>query len=223
MTDPAANPDSDDVTGPGASDPGAARPRSWALTAAWGLVAVGLLAFLYAIAASLSKPDDGGYRRFARGAMTKLEVLHSAPAQPTQAFLTADGFEMTLARFRGRVVVMNLWGTWCAPCVEEMPTLGALARAYADKPVSVVAINLDPVRLRTEATGELDRLTQGALKFYTDPTLQMAFASGATQGMPVTVIYGKDGRELARMLGAADWASPEARALIDAALAEQGT
>lgn len=199
---------------------GDAKPRSWALNVGLGLALAGLAAFLFALFAGLSKPETGGYARFATGSMKKLEVLAEPPAQSTRAFQTADGFPVTLKSFRGRVVVMNLWGTWCAPCVEEMPTLGALAGAYADRPLSVVAINLDPPKLRQRAVADLARLSGGTLTFYADPTLAIAFESGASRGMPVTVIYGRDGREIGRILGAADWMSPEARALIDAALAE---
>lgn len=199
---------------------GDAKPQSWALKLALGLAAVGLAAFLFALFAGLSNPETGGYQRFARASLKKLEVLADPPAQSARAFMTADGAQVTLKSFRGRVVVMNIWGTWCAPCVEEMPTLGALATAYAGQPLSVVAINVDPPKLREKAITQLERLTGGALRFYADPTLAIAFESGANRGMPVTVIYAKNGREIGRVLGAADWASPEARALIDAALAE---
>lgn len=198
---------------------GSAR-RSWALRAAIGVAALALAAVLYAVFAGLSKPADGGYGRFATGALKKLEVLAEPPAQSTKEIQTADGFAVRLSDFRGQVVVMNLWGTWCAPCVAEMPTLGALQRAYEGRPLTVVAVNLDPTRLRPKAVEQLAKLSGGSLKFYADPTLAIAFESGASKGMPVTLIYGKDGREIARLFGAADWMSPEARALIDAALAE---
>ncbi len=199
---------------------GDSKPRSWVLKAGIGLAAVGVLAFLYVVFTAVSKPEDGGYGRFATGALAKLVVMDKPPPQSTRPFQTADGFNVTLQSFRGKVVVMNLWGTWCAPCVEEMPTLGALQAAYADKPLAVVAIDLEPARLRPRAIADLERLSSGALRFYSDSTLAIAFESGARQGMPVTIIYAKDGRELARMAGAADWNSAEAHALIDAALAE---
>jgi thiol-disulfide isomerase/thioredoxin len=203
------------------SETAGGKPQSWALKAALGVAALGLIAFLYAVFASLSKPpDESAYARFATGALQKLEVRVDAPPASQKPFLTADGLPVTLKSFRGQVVVMNLWGTWCAPCVAEMPTLGALQRAYAGRPLQVVAINLDPVKLRPKAIEQLARLTDGALRFYADPTLAIAFDSGASRGMPVTVIYAKDGREIGRITGAADWSSPEARALMEAALAE---
>jgi len=199
---------------------GVAKPRSLALTVSLGLGAAGLAALVFALFAALSNPPARGYAEFARGSLKKLQVLDAPPPQSQRPFQTADGARMTLKSFRGRVVVMNLWGTWCAPCVEEMPTLGALAGAYKDRPLSVVAINVDPTRLRQRAVTDLQRLSGGALTFYADPTLAIALESGASRGMPVTVIYARDGREIGRVLGAADWMSAEARALIDAALAE---
>lgn len=199
---------------------GDGKPRSWALKAGLGLAALGLIGFLYAVSMALSKPDTGGYARFAKGGIEKLIVLEETPPQSTKPFQTADGTDVTLQSFRGKVVVMNLWGTWCAPCVEEMPTLGALQTKYADQPLVVVPIDLEPARMREKAIADLKRLSGGALTFYSDATLAIAFDSGANQGMPITVIYAKDGREIARLVGAANWNSPEAHAFFDAALAE---
>jgi thiol-disulfide isomerase/thioredoxin len=199
---------------------GDAKPRSWALKAGLGLAALGLLGFLYAVSAALSKPEESAYRRFATGAMRALVTSDKPPPQSTRPFKTADGFDMALANFRGNVVVVNLWATWCAPCVEEMPTLGALQRRYAGRPLKVVAISLDQPRHRARAIADLGRLSGDTLTFYHDPTAAIAYDSGAGAGMPTTIIYAKDGREIARLAGAANWNSPEARALIDAALSE---
>ena len=201
---------------------GDGKPRSsWVLKAGLGLAALGVLAFLYVVSAAVSKPEQGAsYARFAAGSLKSLKVVAAPAPQSTRSFQTADGFATTLQNFHGKVVVMNLWATWCAPCVEEMPTLGALQAAYKGRDLAVVAIDLDPARQRAHAVETLAKLSGGALTFYTDPTLAIGFESGASQGMPTTVIYGRDGREIGRVLGGANWNSPEAHALIDAALAE---
>ena len=199
---------------------GDGKPRSWVLKAGLGLAAVGVLAFLYVVSAAVSKPEGPGYARYATGALQSLKVVISPAPQSIRPFQTADGFTTNLQNFRGKVVVMNLWATWCAPCVEEMPTLGALQAAYTGRNLAVVTIDLDPARLHAHAVETLAKLSSGALTFYTDPTLAIGFENGASQGMPTTVIYGKDGREIGRVLGGANWNSPEAHALIDAALAE---
>lgn len=185
-----------------------------------GLAAVGVLAFLYVVFSAVSKPEDAGYGRFATGALKTLVVLEKPAAQSSKAFKTADGFDVTLQSFRGKVVVMNLWASWCAPCVEEMPTLGALQTAYAGQDLVVAPISIDVARARARAMTDLEQLSGGKLTFYNDPTAAIAYDSGAGSGLPTTVIFARDGREIARVAGAADWNSPEAHALIDAALAE---
>ncbi len=184
------------------------------------LAAVGGLAFLYVVFSSVSKPEDGGYGRFATGALKTLVALDRPAAQSSKPFKTADGFELTLQSFRGKVVVMNLWASWCAPCVEEMPTLAALQEAYAGRDLVVAPISIDQPRARARAISDLEKLSGGRLTFYNDPTAAIAYDSGAGAGLPTTVIFARDGREIARLAGAANWNSPEAHALIDAALAE---
>jgi thiol-disulfide isomerase/thioredoxin len=197
-----------------------AKPRTWAFKAGVAMAAIGLIGFLYAVSSALSKPEPAGYGRFAEGAMRKLVVPEKPRPQSSRTFKTIDGFDASLASFRGNVVVMNLWATWCPPCVEEMPTLAALQTRYKDRPLKVVAVSLDQPRHRAKAAEDLAKLSGGALTFYHDPTAAIAYDSGAGQGMPTTIIYAKDGREIGRLAGAADWNSPAAHALFDAALAE---
>jgi thiol-disulfide isomerase/thioredoxin len=116
------------------------------------------------------------------------------------------------------VTLVNLWAIWCALCITEMPTIGALARQYEGR-LNVVAVSVDGVAKEADARAQLAQLTDGSLDFYIEPSRGVLFSMRAA-GMPVTVLYGRDGRELARLVGGADWASPEAMALIDAALAE---
>lgn len=199
---------------------GDAKPQSWALKTGLVLALIGLAGFLYVVSSALSKPDESGYGRFAVGPLKTLQVQAKAPPQSTRTFQSADGFTSSLAAFRGQVLVVNLWATWCAPCVEEMPTLGALQRHYADRPLKVVAISLDQPRHKERAIKDLAKLSEGSLTFYHDPSAGIAYDSAAGAGMPTTIIYAKDGREIARLAGAADWNSPAAHALFDAALAE---
>lgn len=196
------------------------KPGSWALKAGLALAALGLLGFLYAVSAALSKPQTDGYGRFATGALQNLRTLDRPPPQSVRKFRTADGAETTLAAFRGQVLVVNLWATWCAPCVEEMPTLGALQRRFAGQKVKVLPISIDRPADRARAVRDLARLAGGSLAFYHDPTAAIAYEIGAGAGLPMTIIYGKDGREIARLAGIANWDSAESRALVAAALAE---
>jgi thiol-disulfide isomerase/thioredoxin len=89
-------------------------------------------------------------------------------ASPTRLFTSLDGKTATLADFKGRVVVMNLWATWCAPCKAEMPTLAKLQAAYATQPVTVLPISVD-------RDGDLNLVNEEMtanppLKTYRDPS-----------------------------------------------------
>jgi thiol-disulfide isomerase/thioredoxin len=191
----------------------------WLLKAAGGVALVGLLAAVYVLFSAVSKPADPGLRAYAVGALQKLEVVREPPPQPLDHFTDATGASRSLADFRGKVVLVNVWATWCAPCIEEMPTLGALQEAYAGRDFEFVAISIDRADIRARAQQDLARLAGGKLAFYQDPSAAIAYKIKVAQGVPISVLYDRTGRELARYSGAADWSSPEARSLVDAALA----
>ncbi len=144
----------------------------------------------------------------------------STPTEPTPApdyvFYDSAGKPLTIADFKGKVVVLNTWATWCAPCKAEMPTLAKMAAAYQGKPVEVLAVSIDDPEKAAQAA--LFIAQNDPLKVYHDRAMKLIFKIYG-QGAPTTVIYGKDGLERARVSGDADWTSPEARALIDKALA----
>lgn len=192
--------------------------KNWALWAAMAMVAAGTLAVLYVFFAAASKPEPStGLMRFATGEMRRLTVLEAPPPLPTRPIRDAQGRETTLSAYSGEVIVLNLWATWCAPCMEEMPTLGALQERYAGR-LRVIPVSVDSEAKLAEAQAELTRLTHGALPFLIDISRGVLF-DVAAPGMPVTIIYDRDGHELARLAGGADWSSEETAALMDAVLA----
>ena len=187
----------------------------WAL---WGVALVGVAAVLYIIVQAMAKPgqSDADLSRLAKGEMTKLTMLGSNPA-PAVEVLDAAGKPVQMADLRGKVVVVNLWATWCAPCKIEMPTLARLAADYQGKDVVVMPISIDGDKDEAEARAFIAR--NAPLKFYRDPKLAYPYAlAPPTRGMPTTIIYGPDGLERARLAGEADWSSDEAKAVIDAVL-----
>lgn len=197
-----------------------AKTQSLTLKAAGWLGLFGLLAALYVLFTAVSKPaDETSLKRFATGEMQKLVVVRDPPAQPLNVFFDATGAERRLSDFRGKVVLVNLWATWCAPCIEEMPTLAALADGYRGREFELVAISVDRNDMKARAQSDLKKLAGESLDFYQDPGSAIAFEVKA-QGMPTTILYDRSGREIARLAGAADWSSAEARALVDAALGE---
>jgi len=164
--------------------------------------------------------NAAGLEALRAGEMRKL-VVHDAPrAVPEASFLdAADGLH-PLSGWRGRVVVLNFWATWCAPCRDEMPSLSALEAAMGGPDLAVVPVATG--RNSVAAIGRfLDEIGVNNLPVLRDPT--MAFAREmAVMGLPVTVILDREGREVARLTGHADWAAPEAQALLAAVVAGEG-
>jgi thiol-disulfide isomerase/thioredoxin len=146
--------------------------------------------------------------------MQKLEVEPPSP-EPAVSFTDASGRTVTLAAFKGKVVVLNLWATWCGPCVAEMPTLAGLAQATAGQPVVVVPVSVDRVEDRANALTFIGK--RPPLPFYADPSFGLAFAfRPAIAGLPTTVLIDPEGRVRARLSGGADWSGADARKVIEA-------
>ena len=152
---------------------------------------------------------------FATGEVAAFTAHAEPEALPAVTFKDADGNDHNLADWRGKVVLLNLWATWCAPCRHEMPALDALKSELGGKDFDVVALATD--------RGGFDK----PRKFWTDTgirALGLYLDTGdATHvlgviGMPTTLLVGRDGREIGRLIGPAEWASPEGKALIAAAL-----
>ena len=194
----------------------ASKPKGFLGWALWGVALVGVAAVLYIIvqASSKPKPPPPAASEFA----AKVSTANQASPPPDYAFYDANGKALKIADYKGKVVVMNIWATWCAPCVTEMPTLAKLQALYKDKPVEVMAVSIDSEG--SAAKARLFIAQHGPLKFYHDREMKLPFKlNPPAPGAPTTVIYGKDGLEVARVAGEADWAGPEARKLIDQALA----
>jgi thiol-disulfide isomerase/thioredoxin len=131
---------------------------------------------------------------------------------PAISFVTADGSEHRLADFIGHGMVVNLWATWCAPCVAEMPSLAVLSRTLAPADIAVLPLSSDhggaPV---VEAFYRQHGIT--GLPVLLDPHGAAAHAWHA-RGIPTSLIIDKQGRERARLEGSADWSTPAAAALV---------
>jgi thiol-disulfide isomerase/thioredoxin len=131
---------------------------------------------------------------------------------PEIRFRDAGGNERSLAGFHGRLVLLNLWATWCAPCREEMPSLDRLQASLGGTTFQVVALSLDaggvdPVRAFYEELG----ITH--LEIFVDDTMDSASGLGAF-GIPTTILISPEGFEIGRLVGPAAWDTPEAMDLI---------
>jgi thiol-disulfide isomerase/thioredoxin len=131
-------------------------------------------------------------------------------------FVDGAGAARSLAEWRGRVVLVNLWATWCAPCVEEMPALDRIAARLGGPDFDVVAISVDRQGAAVVAPF-LGKLGLTRLAPYLDPSNAAVRVLGAP-GLPVSVVLDREGRELGRVLGAAEWDSPAFEALLRRAI-----
>jgi thiol-disulfide isomerase/thioredoxin len=147
--------------------------------------------------------------------------LSSKTTLPASSFIDADGKEHTLAEFKGKVLVVNIWGEWCAPCVEEMPTLAKLQQAFPAGDVAVVPIAFGYPKDRDKAVAKLKTLAGDTLPFFYDSTYNVSYDL-KTGIFPSTVIFNKDGKEVARLEKNADWSSDRAEGLVRSILAGQG-
>jgi len=154
-----------------------------------------------------------------KGAMAPLVVRPKPVDLPDFTFAAGDGAEMSLKDFTGKIVLLNIWATWCVPCREEMPALDELEAKLGGRDFAVVAVNIDKGGPE-KAAGFLKETGVAHLPLYTDPTGKL-FATVKAVGMPTTLIIDRDGKEIARLVGPADWASPEAVAVIEAAIAAE--
>jgi thiol-disulfide isomerase/thioredoxin len=177
-----------------------------------------LAALLGANPAAAWSPDAAARVEAARaGQMTRL-VVHAEPREAVDvAFFDAEGRERRFSDWAGQVVVVNFWATWCPPCLKEMPSLDRLAAALGDE-AAVLAISTDrgdPSKpMRWLADNGIARLA-----FHHDRGLKLATAARIL-GQPTTLILDRDGREVARFQGDAEWDSPDALAAIRAVAAE---
>jgi thiol-disulfide isomerase/thioredoxin len=138
----------------------------------------------------------------------KVDRSHAGEAAPKAAFQTVTGQAKTLADFAGKPLVVNLWATWCAPCVKELPTLAAAAKAHAGHAtVLLVSQDTDPAKVQPFLAGK-----GLALQSLADPKLALSTAYAAN--LPTTIGYGADGKERWRYTGGMDWTSPAAAKLI---------
>ena len=134
--------------------------------------------------------------------------LHDEPRTvPPVTFRGGDDRERSLADFRGRVVLLNIWATWCVPCRREMPTLDRLQSELGGADFEVVALSIDRAGLpAVEAFYKEIGLT--TLGIYVDAAGKASRQLGIV-GLPTTILIGRDGMELGRFVGPAEWDSPE--------------
>jgi thiol-disulfide isomerase/thioredoxin len=149
----------------------------------------------------------------------KVDVSSAGKQAPAIPFGGPNGGPATLAAFRGKPLLVNLWATWCGPCVREMPTLDALAEKEADR-FRTIVVSQDLKGAEVVAPFFAKQQFR-ALEPYLD-TKNVLMAEMETDTLPTTIFYDAQGREQWRVLGAMDWNGARAKTLIDGALNPPG-
>jgi thiol-disulfide isomerase/thioredoxin len=210
------------------------RRRRIIAIAAWsafcGTLAV--LAGVYGIEHLRGNPADAACRpavalakRIAplvHGEVAALTVAHKPFHVPDLAFKDSDGRAHTLAEWKGRTVLFNLWATWCVPCRKEMPALDALEQKLGGPGFEVVAVNID-TRDPAKPRAWLKDVGVTRLAYYSDPSakvFQDLKLAGKAFGMPTTLLVDRAGCEIGDIAGPAEWASEDGVKLVSAALAD---
>jgi thiol-disulfide isomerase/thioredoxin len=167
-----------------------------------------------------SQPVAERLKPLARGEVAAVGVSQAPKPPPAISFAGPDGQAMSLASFKGKTILVNLWATWCVPCREEMPALDRLQAELGGPDFQVVAINVD-TRNREKPKAWLQENGIRNLAYHADPEgklLQVLQKSGHVVGLPTTFVVDASGCEVALLKGPAEWASSDAVAFMKAAL-----
>ena len=159
------------------------------------------------------------------GEVAAVAIANAPKSLPVLAFKDGSGAAKSLADWRGRTVLLNLWATWCVPCRKEMPALDALQAKLGGADFEVVSINID-TRDPDKPKDWLKNVGVNTLAYYADNSakvFQDLKAIGKAFGMPTTLIVDPNGCELAYLAGPAEWASGDALKLVTAALRKYAT
>jgi thiol-disulfide isomerase/thioredoxin len=204
------------------------RLRLVSAAAAAGVLVV--LAGVYGIEHPRSNPGDAACQAAVNTAKKLAPLVHGEVAAlalaqtpfhlPDLAFKDAEGHDRTLADWRGRTVLLNLWATWCVPCRREMPALDALQTMLGGPGFDVVAVNID-TRDPAKPLAFLKEIGVTHLTYYADASAKIfedLKEAGKAFGMPTTVIVDPNGCEIGTMAGPAEWASDDGVKLVSAAI-----
>lgn len=162
-------------------------------------------------------PNAALLQDLAKGDVSNFTISKTPKPVSDLPFADGKGNAVKLSDFKGRLILVNFWATWCAPCRHEMPSLDALQASLGAADFEVVAISLDRGGLPA-ASKFLGEVKAQNLGVYVDSKNRIGREMGAF-GLPLTVLIGRQGQEIGRMAGPAQWDSPDAQALIRAAIA----
>jgi thiol-disulfide isomerase/thioredoxin len=154
------------------------------------------------------------------GPVKGLDRTHRGTLMPDISFDDPDGHQTSLTKFSGKPLLVNLWATWCAPCVKELPTLDRLAQSHEkDGALSVLAVSED-FGPHPSVVAFLDTHKIRKLAAYQDAKSNLSSGLGA-EVLPTSILFDAQGHELWRYVGDLDWTSPQAAKLLSEAAARR--
>ena len=143
----------------------------------------------------------------------RMKIFREGDRAPEFSVLSLEGKAVSLSSYRGKVVMVHFWATWCPPCVEELPTLERLYRAYYGKDLEILAVSVDEGG--ADAVGQFMKKNRFSLPVLLNPDKSVASAYG-TFKFPETYLIDREGIIRRKIIGAADWTSPAAQEIIQA-------
>lgn len=158
----------------------------------------------------------GSLKDYARGKLAAFFIYKTPKPLPEFTYVDEQGKEHSLKELRGKVVLLNLWATWCGPCRHEMPWLDTLKDKFKDQPFEMLTISIDRGGLK-KPRRFFNKINVKHLTLYGDPSGRLAPKLRAF-GMPTTLLIDREGRELGRIAGPAEWTSADAYGFIQAAI-----
>lgn len=159
-----------------------------------------------------SSPAGGAAGVQTVAGLEKYKGAETPKPMPPLSFVDGEGRRADLSHFAGRVVLLNLWATWCGPCVKEMPSLDRLQAQMGGDAFQVVALSLDRGG-RTAVEPFYKKTGVEHLTVFLDPGSESMKAL-SLRGLPTTILVDPEGRELGRVEGAVEWDSPEVVAFL---------
>ena len=159
------------------------------------------------------EPADQSAPEAEIGPVKGVDRSHKGKPAPDVIFIDPDGGDISLPDFKGTPVLVNLWATWCAPCVKELPTLDRLSQSHEQKgDLGIVAVSQDTAP-HPSVVAFLQTHKIGALAPYQDPKMGLSGELGA-EVLPTSIFYDTHGREVWRFVGDLDWTGEEAAKLL---------